>query len=232
MREKSTFDDEEFKEIAVQLLEMYPRFFPEDFDLTKFFFIRTEGVKPKWIAKIRKIGHPWGSLPGLENMIYLVETAAENWEVLTDSQRVLTVFHELKHVPEGGCDLESNDSGKVIEHPVQDFPECIAAANGNLFWYEPGHGDDLPNILDRSSSFDLEQALKRTGFIEDEARKSVPKPDGLDEEEDVAASMLDDIEERETKSELKKVKRKAEIEESRSSSDDEDEEKEVEVDEV
>jgi len=218
MREKSTFVDEEFKDYAEQIVERYPRFFPEDFDLTKFFFLRTEGIKPKWIAKIRKIGHPWGSLPGLEDIIYLVEVAAEMWEPLSEAQRVLTVFHELKHVPEGGCDFDSNNCGKVEDHPVQDFPECIAAANGNLFWYDPGHGEDLPNILDVSAKFDLETALKRTGFIDDESRKSPSSPEdiGIDEDDDevpdIAEALVEDLKKRKHEEEVDKIKRKAAIE--------------------
>lgn len=235
MIEKSTFVDEEFKEIAEKILERFPRFFPEDFNLSKFFFLRTEEIKPKWISKIRKIGHPWGSLPGLENMIYLVETAAECWEPLNEAQRVLTVFHELKHVPEGGCDFDNNNCGKVEEHPVQDFPECIAAANGNLFWYEAGQGEDLPNILDSGSKFDLETALKRTGFIEDKSRKPVdsPKDIGIDEDEadaDVAEAMVEAIKDRKHEEEIEKIKRQAAIK------DDEEVEEssvsEVEVEEV
>jgi hypothetical protein len=238
MREKSTFVDEEFKELAEKVIAKFPRFFPEDFDLSKFFFLRTEGIKPKWISKVRKIGHPWGSLPGLEDMVYLVETAAECWEPLNDAQRVLTVFHELKHVPEGGCDFDSNSCGKVEEHPVQDFPECIAAANGNLFWYEPGQGDDLPNILDSGSRFDLEEALKRTGFLEDESRKPISSPEdiGIDEEDeevdaDVAEAIVETMKKKKHEEEVEKIKRKAaseedeeELEESPSS--------EVEVEEV
>lgn len=218
MREKSTFTDEEFKDYAEQIVEKYSRYFPEDFDLSKFFFIRTEGIKPKWISKIRKIGHPWGALPGLEEMIYLVETASECWEPLSEAQRILTVFHELKHVPEGGCDYESNNCGKVEEHPVQDFPECIAAANGNLFWYDPGHGEDLPNILDTCSRFDLEKALKRTGFLPDDSRKppSSPEDIGIDDDDsvdaDVAEALVKDIAERKHKKEIEKIKRKASVE--------------------
>jgi len=225
MREKSTFSDEEFKEIATKLVDKYPRFFPEDFDLTKFFFMRTEVIKPKWVAKIRKIGHPWGSLPGLEQMIYLVETAEEQWEPLTEAQRILVVFHELKHVPEGGCDLDSNSCGKVEEHPVQDFPECIAAANGNLFWMQAGHGDDLPNILDGYTRFNLEAALKRTGFIESEDRKPLREPeDGEDADDDLAKKMLEDLEERKKESELAKTKRNAVIEEEEEESEEEENE--------
>lgn len=171
MREKSTFVDDEFKEIAEGIFEQFARFFPEDFDLSRFFFIRTEGIKPKWISKVRKIGHPWGSLPGLENIIYLIETSADNWNVLNDAQKSLVVFHEMKHIPEGGCDFDSSTCGKLVEHPVQDFPECIAAANGNLFWAEVGHGEELPNILNSGSKFNLEESLKRTGFIPDDDKK-------------------------------------------------------------
>ena len=237
MREKSTFTDEEFKEYAEQIIERYPRFFPEDFDLSKFFFLRTEGVKPKWISKIRKIGHPWGSLPGLEDMIYLVETAAECWEPLSEAQRVLVVFHELKHVPEGGCDYDSNNCGKVEDHPVQDFPECIAAANGNLFWYDPGHGEDLPNILDTDSRFDLEQALKRTGFIDDDTRKAPTSPEdiGIDEDDeipaDVAEALVKDLKEKRHEKEVEKIKRSAATEDDEETVE-EDESSEVVVDEV
>jgi len=242
MKEKSTFVDEEFSDYAKQIIKNYPRFFPEDFDLSKFFFLRTEGIKPKWIAKIRKIGHPWGSLPGLENMIYLVETAAEMWEPLSEAQRVLTVFHELKHVPEGGCDFDSNNCGKVVDHPIQDFPECIAAANGNLFWFDPGHGEDLPNILDVTSRFDLEKALRRTGFIEDEGRKPLTSPEdiGIDEteevESDVAEAIVKDLKKRKHEEEVKKIKRKAAKEEETEEEEIEEEydetSSEVEVDEV
>jgi hypothetical protein len=238
MREKSTFVDEEFKDYAEQIIKRYPRFFPEDFDLSKFFFLRTEGIKPKWIAKIRKIGHPWGSLPGLEDMIYLVETAAEMWEPLNEAQRVLTVFHELKHVPEGGCDFDSNSCGKVEDHPVQDFPECIAAANGNLFWYDPGHAEELPNILDTSSKFDLEEALKRTGFIEEEGRKALKSPEdiGIDDEEeieaDVAEAIVKDVAARKYKEEVDKIKRTAAVEEESEEDEADETESEVEVDEV
>jgi len=230
MREKSTFEDEEFKEFSKKLVEKYPRFFPEDFDLDKFFFIRTESIKPKWISKVRKIGHPWGALPGLDQMIYLVETAEECWEPLTESQRILVVFHELKHIPEGGCDTDSNECGKLVEHPVQDFPECIAAANGNLFWMQAGHGDDLPNILDKHAPFDLEAALKRTGLLESEDRKSLVSPDDVEEtDEDLAKKMLEDMEERKKDSEISKIKKSAVIEESSGSSEtDED----ISVDEV
>jgi hypothetical protein len=234
MREKSTFEDEEFKEYANRLVSKYPRFFPEDFDLEKFFFIRTEEIKPKWISKVRKIGHPWGALPGLDRVIYLVETAEENWSPLSDSQRVLVVFHELKHIPEGGCDYDSNECGKVIEHPVQDFPECIAAANGNLFWMEPGHGEDLPNILDSHTPFDLEAALKRTGFIEHSDRKPLAVPEEeIDEDEDLAKKMIESLEERKKDSELGKIKRTATIEESDGKSEEVEESKEdIVVDEV
>ena len=216
MREKSTFEDTEFKEFAKKLVSKYPRFFPEDFDIDKFYFIRTESIKPKWISRVRKIGHPWGALPGLDEVVYLVETADEMWEPLTEAQRILVVFHELKHIPEGGCDYDNNECGKLIDHPVQDFPECIAAANGNLFWASPGHGDDLPNILDESKPFDLEGALKRAGFIESEDRKPLASPEDINEDsdEDLASKMLEDMERRKSESELKKIKKDAIIEES------------------
>jgi len=184
MREKSIYEDTEFKDFAKKLVEKYPRFFPEDFDLDKFYFIRTESMKPKWISRVRKIGHPWGALPGLDQMVYLVETAEDCWEPLTEAQRILVVFHELKHIPEGGCDYDSNECGKLVDHPIQDFPECIAAANGNLFWNNAGHGDDLPNILDKHTPFDLEAALKRTGFLESEDRKTLTAPDDSDDVEE------------------------------------------------
>jgi len=207
MKEKSTFIDEEFKDLAEKILEQFSRFLPEDFNLDRFFFIRTEGVKPKWVSKVRKIGHPWGSLPGLDDMIYLVETASENWELLNEAQRTLVVFHEMKHIPEGGCDFDSAECGKVVDHPIQDFPECIAAAKGNLFWYEPEHGEELPNILLTGSKFDLEAALKRTGFIEDEDRKELIEPN--EEEDDMAASMIGDMKDRKDKEEVVKISRTA-----------------------
>ena len=232
MREKSTYIDDEFKDLAIKIVEKYPKFFPEDFDLTKFFFIRTEDIKPKWISKIRKVGHPWGALPGLDQMIYLVETAQDNWEPMTEAQRVLIVFHELKHVSEGGCDFESDSCGKLEDHPVQDFPECIAAANGNLCWFHPGHGDDLPNILDRRSTFDLSAALRKSGFIESEDRKplSPPADDGEESDEDLVKGMLEDMEERKKKDELSKIKKSAVIEET--SPEENEENEEIEVDEV
>ena len=230
MREKSTYEDIEFKEIAEKIEKKYPRFFHEDFDLDKFYFIRTETIKPKWISRVRKIGHPWGALPGLDRVIYLVETADEHWEPLTEAQRVLTVFHELKHIPEGGCDYDSKECGKLIDHPIQDFPECIAAANGNLFWFQAGHGEDLPNILDTGKSFDLEASLKRAGFIEEEDRKPLVSPEDEDSDEDIAKKMLEDMESRKTDAEIKKIEKDAVIEESAGITDETNED--VAVDEV
>jgi superfamily II DNA/RNA helicase len=63
----------------------------------------------------------------------------------------------------------------------------------------------LPNILLTGSKFDLESALKRTGFIEDEDRKELIEPN--EEEDDMAASMIGDMKDRKEKEEIVKISR-------------------------
>jgi hypothetical protein len=181
MREKDTWEDNEFREIAEKLLKRYPQFFPNDLSLDCIYFIRTATIKPVWISKIRRCGHPWGSMPGLEDIVYLIETSDERWRGLNEAQRILVVFHELKHVPEHGCEMDDEKQrGKIIDHPIQDFAECIAAANGNLFWGAPNQ--EIPNILEESTDFDLEASLKRAGLIMDEKTNKVTYPNSVHSE--------------------------------------------------
>lgn len=203
MRERETRVDHEFKEIAEQLVEKHSRFFPDDFNLERFMFIRTSYMRPKWVARIRKCGHPWGGLPGLESIIYLVETADDHWQALTKAQQVLIVFHELKHVPKGGCDFQSKDCGKVLDHPIQDFPECVAAANGNLFWNEPGY-EDVPNLLEDPTTFDLENSLERVGFLNDPERSEFELPSTDQPIKDLVEAMLKLMHESKTENEIRR----------------------------
>lgn len=202
MREKNTWCDEEFKKVARELYQKYPHLLSRNLDVDKIFFMRTSDVEPRWVSKIRKCGHPWGSMPGLEEIIYVVETADAHWKRLNQAQRVLVVFHELKHIPDDGCDMEHDNRGKIIDHPIQDFPECVAAANGNLFWGSPGQ--EIPNILETSPNFDLEQALKRVGLMVDAETKRVKYPpsgvertikkEKLKSKEELAELANDDVE--------------------------------------
>jgi len=169
MKEKSVTQHNEFKDIAEKLLTQYPRFFPEDFTLDVFYFIKTSDIKPKWVARVRKVGHPWNTLPGIGNIVYLVETAEEQWEKLSKEQRNLVVLHELLHIPFGGCDYESSMCGSLRDHSVQDFPEVIAAAKGNLFWATPGY-EDIPDIINGGDVCDLEKALINSGLMPDPNR--------------------------------------------------------------
>jgi predicted metallopeptidase len=159
MSEATMFFDEEFKTIAEKLVQKYPNLFAEDIDTSAIHYIRTPDIEPKWIARIRRCGHPWNKLPGASGIVYLIETANEKWQLLNDAQRALVVLHELKHVPSGGFTPDSDEYGKLVEHTVQDFLECIAAANGNPFWNDPGHGD-VVNLLEENITFDTGQAMR------------------------------------------------------------------------
>jgi len=160
MSEALDYLDTEFKEISEKLVKKYPDLFAEDMDTEAVHFIRTPDVEPKWIARIRRCGHPWNKLPGSAGIIYLVETANEKWKLLNDAQRVLVVLHELKHIPSGGFTEDSDDFGKLLEHTVQDFLECIAAAGGDPFWADPGRGEGIVNLLKTDTKFNTEKAMQ------------------------------------------------------------------------
>jgi len=70
------------------------------------------------------------------------------------------VLHELKHIPSGGFTEDSDDFGKLLEHTVQDFLECIAAAGGDPFWSDPGRGEAIVNLLKTDTKFNTEKAMQ------------------------------------------------------------------------
>jgi predicted metallopeptidase len=154
------YTDTEFADIAKQLIEKHPHLFGEDIDLERVHFIRTPDVKSKWISRVRPCRHPWNTLPGAENIVYIIETSDEKWKLLNEAQRAIVVLHELKHIPDGGFTEEEKDTfAKVVDHVVQDFLECIAAAKGDPFWMEPGHGVNVMNLLREQARFNLDEAL-------------------------------------------------------------------------
>ena len=183
-------EDKEVKAIARKILDKFPKFFPEDFVLGKIYCMRTEEITPKkWIARIRPIGHPWCNLPLMSHLTYLLEVADERWALLSEAQRNLVIFHELLHVPKGGCDPECNKHGTLKDHAVQDFPECIAAADGNLFWMQTGA--EIPDILDdRTTKLDLAKSLEKAGYSADPEREPFPIPEGDDLSDDPIEDML------------------------------------------
>ena len=160
MSDTPAFIDTEFKEIAEKLVKKYPQLLAEDMDIPSVYFIRTPDIEPKWISRIRRCGHPWNKLPGADAIVYLVETADEKWKLLNEAQRTLVVLHELKHIPSGGFTDDSDDFGKLIEHTVQDFLECIAAAGGDPFWSEPGRGSEIVDLLKEDVRFNTASAMQ------------------------------------------------------------------------
>jgi predicted metallopeptidase len=156
-----SYTDTEFADIARQLVEKHPHLFGDDIDLARVHFIRTPDKKTKWIARVRPCGHPWNTLPGAENIVYIIETADEKWKNLNEAQKAIVVLHELKHIPNGGFTEEDDKTfAKVIDHVVQDFLECIAAAKGDPFWMEVGHGANVMNLLREAARFNLDDALQ------------------------------------------------------------------------
>lgn len=173
-------EDKESRDIAHQLIFKYPHFFASDINLKKIYFMRTEEYEPKsWIARVKTIGHPWSGLPSMEDYIYLLEVIDTKYTELSMAQRSLLIFHELLHIAEGGCDFESKNCGKLRDHEIQDFPEIIAASGGHLYWNRPGE-TGIPDLLSEEGvEIDLEEALKKSGYLKEDKVKA--KEDALDE---------------------------------------------------
>lgn len=101
------------------------------------FCVEEHNKKPKFIAKIRLLESP---LDLLSDKKVVVEIAKQNWDELSENQKLVVVYHELMHLE---FDFEHNRY-KIKNHDVEDFHSILNTFG--LHWARVGN--DVPNILD------------------------------------------------------------------------------------
>jgi predicted metallopeptidase len=100
---------------------------------------------PKFIAKIRLLD---GALNLLSDKKVVIEIARQNWDGLTENQRLVVVYHELCHL---SFDYEHN-CYKLRDHDIEDFIEIVKPLG--LGW--ASIGNEVPNILENTDIFNGE----------------------------------------------------------------------------
>ena len=112
--------------------------------------IKTTGhLSDKKVAVVTPIKFPYSELPGGSDYYYILEVNGVVWESLHRTVRALLIFHELLHIPEGGCDPTSKAHRKTTPHDTQDFLTVLAIAGSTsvekLNWCRPDA--KIPDIL-------------------------------------------------------------------------------------
>ena len=72
---------------------------------------------------------------------YILEVNHQFWDDLPDAVKHLLIYHELLHIPEGGCDSSSKTYKKTLPHDTKDFTKVLSMASGveeeQLNWCSP-----------------------------------------------------------------------------------------------
>jgi predicted metallopeptidase len=69
-------------------------------------------------ANIRAISGVWALF---KNECYILSVHLENWNELTEQQKMYLIYHELLHIPEYGFVDGEKDYKKIVKHDLQDF---------------------------------------------------------------------------------------------------------------
>ena len=143
------------RELAEKLVGAYQTIF-EGVDVDNIGFIRIIGKKPsKAKGKLYKVGWPYEVYM---DKYYVMEIDGAGWDIMSEQQQAMLIFHELLHVPDGGCDPQSKNHRKIRKHDVEDFSECLIAADMNLDW--AAQGEKIENIFDRATKRDEEKEIE------------------------------------------------------------------------
>jgi len=108
--------------------------------------------KAKWLGRCRGIRPPYDAL--IPDVTYLIEVNEDRinglgyYEDPDKKALKMLLYHELRHIPNGGTDPESKQYKKIAKHDLLEFSDCLrlAGVQGPIDW-ACAAPEDLPDIL-------------------------------------------------------------------------------------
>lgn len=143
---KSWIMNEWYEPIAKALIEKFDTEF-KHLKKVKFLFLEDREWEPQsaswnWKARIKKASEQFKEATGYD---YIIETRQYYIEEMTREQRILLIYHEIRHI---GAD------GKLIHHDIEDWNNIVATFGRE--WHE--RDQELIDILD--NEFDKENWMQ------------------------------------------------------------------------
>jgi len=118
----------------------------------KILFLKTTGnLTGGTRAKVTPIRFPFYVLhPEVEELCYILEVDKPVWDASPKHVKNMLMLHEFLHIPEGGCDPDSNQYRKTVPHDIEDHSVILALAadvdKERLHWCHPDA--NFPDILE------------------------------------------------------------------------------------